>query len=88
MNRRDQIKLALERIKVTKNLVANQVEFMSLAKAIGYEPVHAPATVQRLRAQLSDARRSLIRLTKSGQKEFTRLAPARASWLVEDRAAA
>ncbi|WP_119275196.1 hypothetical protein [Taklimakanibacter deserti] len=86
MNRRDQIKLALERIKVTKSLVANQVEFMSLAKAIGYEPVHAPATVQRLRAQLSDARRSLVRLTRSGQNKFTR--PARATPFVEDKAAA
>ena len=86
MNRRDQIKLTLERIRVTKILVADQVEFISLAKTIGYEPVHAPATVRRLRAQLSQARRALVRLTRSGQKKFTR--PARAFRLAGDKAAA
>ncbi|MGE0241521.1 MAG: hypothetical protein AB7F09_10785 [Parvibaculaceae bacterium] len=68
MDRRERIKLTLEQIKVAKKLVAQQIEFISLAKAIGYEPVHAPATLQRFRAQLSMQRNALVRLTRSGQR--------------------
>jgi hypothetical protein len=68
MNRHEKIRLNLEQIKVAKKLVAQQIEFIFLAKAIGYEPVHATATLQRFCTQLSDQRRSLIRLTRSGQK--------------------
>jgi hypothetical protein len=68
MNRREQIKLTLERIKVAKKLVAQQTDFISLSRRIGYEPVLAPATLQRFRTQLLDERLALIRLTKSSQK--------------------
>jgi hypothetical protein len=68
MNRREEIKLTLERIRVAKKLVAQQMEFISLSRKIGYEPVLAPATLQRFRAQLSDERLALIRLTRSGQR--------------------
>ncbi|MGE3872954.1 MAG: hypothetical protein AB7F74_08365 [Parvibaculaceae bacterium] len=68
MNRHDKIKLTLERIRLAKKLVAQQAEFISLSRKIGYEPVHAPATLQRFRVQLSDERLALIRLTRSGQK--------------------
>jgi hypothetical protein len=69
MKRREKIKLTLERIKLAKKLVAQQTEFISLARRIGYEPVYAPATLQRFRAQLSDERLALIRLTRS-QRNF------------------
>lgn len=71
MNRRERIKLTLERIKVVKKLVADEAEFIALSKTIGYEPVHAPITLQRFRSQLSEQRRTLTQLTRSGQKDFT-----------------
>lgn len=77
MNRRERIKFALERIKVTKKLVAQHVEFIYLAKAIGYEPVYAPATLQRFCSQLSDLRTTLVDLTRSNQKSRARSLPAR-----------
>jgi hypothetical protein len=70
MNRREKIKLTLEQIKVVKKLVAEQAEFISLSRAIGYEPIHAPTTLQRFRSQLSERRRALAHLTTSGQKDF------------------
>ena len=76
MKRREKIKLTLERIKLAKKLVAQQTEFIFLARKIGYEPVHAPATLQRFRTQLSDERLALIRLTRSGQGNFAKPAPA------------
>jgi hypothetical protein len=85
MNRRAKIKLTLERIKLAKILVAKQTEFISLARKFGYEPVHAPATLQRFRTQLSDERLALIHLTKSGQRNLT--APATVSRFVERKAA-
>jgi hypothetical protein len=71
MNRRDKIRLSLARIKVTKRLVAKQEEFITLAKSIGFEPVHAPATLERFRTQLSTERKALLRLTRSGKKTLT-----------------
>lgn len=71
MNRRDKIRLSLARIKVTKNLVARQEEFITLAKSIGFEPVHAPATLERFRTQLSSERVALLRLTRGGKKTLT-----------------
>lgn len=72
MNRREKIRLTLERIKVAKELVADQVEFIALSRAIGYEPIYAPTTLQRFRSQLSEQRAALTRLTRSGQKDFAR----------------
>lgn len=69
MDRRREIKLTLERIKVAKRLVDQQMEFISLSRKIGYEPILAPATLQRFRTQLSDERLALIRLTKSSQRD-------------------
>ncbi len=42
MDRRKEIKLTLERIKVAKKLIAQQMEFISLSRKIGYEPVLRP----------------------------------------------
>jgi hypothetical protein len=72
MKRREKIKLTLERIDLAKKLVAQQTEFISLARKIGYEPVHAPATLQRFRTQLSDERLALIRLTRSAQSKYAK----------------
>jgi hypothetical protein len=71
MNRRERIRLSLARIKVTKQLVAKQEEFIALAKVIGFEPVHAPATLARFRTQLSTERAALLRLTRSGTRTVT-----------------
>lgn len=79
MKQREKIKLTLERIRLAKKLVAQQTEFISLARKIGYEPVHAPATLQRFRTQLSDERLALIRLTRSQQKASRKLATAQTS---------
>lgn len=67
MNRRDQIKLTLERIKVARKLVAQQTEYIRLAKAVGYEPVHGAAVLRRFRTQLSDQRAALLRLTRGAR---------------------
>ena len=75
MNRHEKIRLTLEQIKVAKKLVAQQIEFIFLAKAIGYEPIHATATLQRFCAQLSDQRKSLVQLTRTQKR---RVAPASA----------
>jgi hypothetical protein len=72
MDRHEEIKLTLQRIKVAKKLVAQQTEFISLARKIGYEPILAPATLHRFRTQLSDERLALIQLTKSGQRNPTK----------------
>jgi hypothetical protein len=85
MTRRDEIKLTLERIKVAKRLVAQQVEFIRLARKAGYEPVLAPATLERFRTQLSEQRAVLLRLTRSGGKRATAI--PRASPSVRQRAA-
>lgn len=71
MNRREKIRLSLARIKVTKKLLAKQEEFISLAKSIGFEPVHAPTTLERFRSQLSTERAALLRLTRSGKSTLT-----------------
>jgi hypothetical protein len=76
MTRREKIRLTLERIKLAKKLVVQQAEFISLARKIGYEPVHAPATLERFRAQLSDERLALIHLTRHGQRNLARRATA------------
>jgi hypothetical protein len=85
MDQRQEIKLTLERIKVAKKLVAQQMEFISLSRKIGYEPVLAPATLQRFRAQLSDDRLALIHLTRSGQGNLRK--PATAPRFIERKAA-
>jgi hypothetical protein len=85
MNRREKIKLTLERIRLAKKLVAQQGEFIILARKIGYEPIHAPATLQRFRTQLSDERLALIRLTRIGQRNLA--SPASAPAFVGRKAA-
>ena len=76
MDRREEIQFTLERIKVVKKLVAQQTDFITLARKIGYEPVLAPATLQRFRTQLSHERLVLIHLTRSGQRSLTQLPTA------------
>jgi hypothetical protein len=85
MTRHDKIKLTLERIRLAKKLITQQAEFISLSRKIGYEPVHAPATLQRFRTQLSDERLALIQLTHSGQRIVA--LPARASPSIGRKAA-
>jgi hypothetical protein len=75
MDRREKIKLTLQRIKIGKKLVARQIEFIHLAKTIGYEPVHAAANLQKFRGELSDQRKALIELTRSDQKNVPRPSP-------------
>lgn len=72
MSRREEIRLTLERIRMAKKLVADQVEFIALSRAIGYEPIFTPTTLQRFRAQLSEQRAALVQLTRSGQEDFAR----------------
>jgi hypothetical protein len=72
MQRRERIRFTLERIKVARKLVAQQTEFIRLAKAVGYEPVHGPITLQRFRAQLADERAELLRLTRGGRTRLIR----------------
>jgi hypothetical protein len=68
MDRHERIKFTLERIKLSKRLVAQQLELIRLARAMGYEPLYAPANLQRFRAQLADQRSALVDLTKSSQE--------------------
>jgi len=72
MRRREKIRLTLDQIKVTKSLVASLAEFIGLARAAGYEPVHSARTLERFRAELVQKRAALTRLTVSGQKDFVR----------------
>ena len=70
MNRREKIRLTLERIKVTKSLTEKLAEFIELARASGYEPVHSIRTLERFEAELREQRLALARLTIVSQKEF------------------
>ncbi len=70
MHRREKIRLTVDRIKVTKSLVDGLVEFISLARTAGYEPVHSARTLERFQTELAELRGSLTRLTLSGQKDF------------------
>jgi hypothetical protein len=70
MNRREKIRLTLERIKVTKSLTEKLAEFIELARASGYEPVHSIRTLERFEAELRELRLALARLTIVSQKEF------------------
>ena len=85
MNERQRIRLTLEQIKVAKKLVAQQLEFIVLAKTIGYEPVHATATLERFCVQLSRQRQTLVRLTRNEQG--SRALPSSPSPLESRRAA-
>jgi hypothetical protein len=70
MDRHERIRLTVERIRVSKKLIAQQLEFIRLARVIGYEPVHAPTNLQKFREQLADQRSQLINLTRTGQRDF------------------
>ena len=70
MYRREKIRLTLDRIKVTKSLVDGLVEFISLARTAGYEPVHSARTLERFQTELVELRAALTRLTITGQKDF------------------
>ena len=72
MNRREKIRLTLERIKVTKSLTEKLTEFIALARASGYEPVHSTRTLERFAAELREQRHTLARLTIVSQREFTK----------------
>ena len=78
-------KLTLERIKVAKRLVEQQVEFIGLARAAGYEPVLAPKTLQHFRSELSQQRMMLTLLTRVSQREFG--TPNEISQIAKQRAA-
>ena len=56
MYRREKIRLTLDRIKVTKSLVDGLVEFISLARTAGYEPVHSARTLERFQTELVELR--------------------------------
>jgi hypothetical protein len=75
MDRRQRIKFTLERIKLSKKLVTQQLELIRLGRAIGFEPVHAPANLERYRTQFSEQRLTLIGLTRRVQKDFARRRP-------------
>jgi hypothetical protein len=64
MRSRTDIIVTLEKIKVTKKLVSNQVDFIRAAKSIGYRPKYAETTLQRFREQLTAYREDLKRMTK------------------------
>jgi len=70
MHRREKIRLTLDRIKVTRSLVDGLVEFISLARTAGYEPVHSARTLERFQTELVELRAALTRLTITGQKDF------------------
>jgi hypothetical protein len=70
MERREKIRLTLNRIKVTKSLVARLTEFVRLARKAGYEPVHSVQTLEKFQTELAELRATLTRLTVRGQKEF------------------
>jgi hypothetical protein len=49
MNRREKIRLTLDRIRVTKSLVGRLDEFIKLSRTAGYEPVHSMKTLAKFR---------------------------------------
>ena len=74
MDRREKIRLTLERIKVTKALVQRLEEFVAIARNAGHEPVHSLRTLERVEGELTRLRASLFRLTTASQAEFARQA--------------
>jgi len=72
MNRREKIRLTLDRIRVTKSLVTRLDEFIELSRKAGYEPVHSMKTLGKFRAELAELHASLTRQTISGQAELAR----------------
>jgi hypothetical protein len=65
---------------VARKLVAQQTEYIRLAKAVGYEPIHGAVVLQRFRTQLSDQRAALLRLTRAASTRPLLLSiPARSS---------
>jgi hypothetical protein len=72
MNRREKIRLTLDRIRVTKSLVGRLDEFIKLSRTAGYEPVHSMKTLAKFRSELAELRAALTRQTVSGQEEFAR----------------
>ena len=65
MTRRTDIIVTVDKIRLTKKLEANLVDFVRVAKAIGYKPKYADTTLQRFRGQLASYREDLKRLTKA-----------------------
>ena len=65
MTRRTDIIVTVDKIKLTRKLVANLVDFVRVARTIGYQPKYAETTLQRFREQLSNSREDLKRLTKA-----------------------
>jgi len=66
MNRREKIRLTLERIKVTKSLTEKLAEFIELARGSGYEPVHSIRTLERFEAELRELRLAHVRTGRVG----------------------
>jgi len=65
MTRRSDIIVTVDKIKLTRKLVANLADFVRVAEAIGYQPKYAETTLQRFRGQLASHREDLKRLTKA-----------------------
>lgn len=65
MTRRTDILVTVDKIKLTRRLEANLVDFVRVAKTIGYQPKYAEATLQRFRDQLAGYREELKRLTRT-----------------------
>lgn len=65
MTRRTDILVTVDKIKLTRRLEANLVDFVRVAKTIGYQPKYAEATLQRFREQLAGYREDLKRLTRA-----------------------
>lgn len=78
MTRRTQIMVTLDKIRAAKILVTRQIEFINLAKSIGYQPVQSEKVLERFRQQLSGHREELKRLTQQQLAWRSRLSSARA----------
>ncbi len=65
MTRKSDILVTVDKIRLTRKLEANLVDFVQVAKTIGYQPKHAEATLQRFREQLARYREDLKRMTRA-----------------------
>jgi hypothetical protein len=78
MTRRTEIMVTLDKVRAAKILVTRQIEFINLAKSIGYQPVQSEKALERFRQQLDGHREELKRLTQQQLAWRSRLASARA----------
>lgn len=65
MTRRSDILVTVDRIRLTKKLEANLLDFVRVARTVGYQPKHAETTLRRFREQLTRYREDLKRLTRA-----------------------